>query len=193
MITFKINKKPYSIPTCWSDVTYRQYMDLLHAETITDQIAIFTGISRETLEQAELKNLEAIVVALSFLGVAPDNGFTFSRMVGPYAMPQDITIQSTGQFEALRSLLMKRPDPKNEPEKFADFCLHACAIYCVKVRDGKFDGSKVDEMKQELKNYSCAEVIGTGGFFLYRPLNLSRHTMNRFQMFFQRLKSMIAD
>jgi len=111
--------------------------------------------------------------------------------VGLYAMPQDITIQSTGQFEDLRGLLMKRPDPKNEPEKFADFCLHACAIYCVKVREGKYDPAQVPEMKEELKNYSCAEVIGTGGFFLYRPLNLSRHTMSRFRMFSQRLKNMI--
>lgn len=148
-------------------------MALIHTSTLTDHISIFTGIPRETLEAAELKNLEKISLALSFLSIAPK--FDRTERVGPYTMPEDVTIKSTGQFENLAALLRKMPkDPMTEPEKFADLCLHACAIYCQKLRDGKFESERVPMVKEELKEYSCGEVIGTGAFFLFRPVNLSQ-------------------
>lgn len=192
MITFKINKTSYPIPTCWEDVTYRQYVALIHSVSLTDQISVFTGIPRETLEQAELKNLENISLALFFLSISPN--FDRTRMVGPYVMPEDVTIQSTGQFEDLRGLLMKMPkDPMEDLEKLSDMYLQACSIYCQKLKHGKYDYSKVAEVKEELKDYSCAEVIGTGAFFLFRPINLSPTTTNRSRTFTQRLRSMIVD
>lgn len=190
MITFKINKDRYDFPTCWSDVTFRQYVALIHTSTLTDHISVFTGIPRETLEQAELKNLEKISLALSFLSFAPN--FERTRMVGNYVLPEDVTIQSTGQFEDLRGLLLKMPkDPMEDPEKIADSYLHACAIYCQKLKHGKYDPDKVPEVKEELKDYSCSEVIGTGAFFLFRPLNLSKNITNHSPRFIQHLKSII--
>lgn len=191
VITFKINKVSYPFPTCWPDVTYGQYLALLHSKTLTDQISIFTGIPRETLEKAELRNLEKISLALSFLSIT-HTGFNRTEMVGKYVMPLDITINSTGQFEDLRGLLMQIPkDISQEPERFADLCLHACAIYCQKLRDGKYDSTKVEEVKEELKDCSCAEVIGTGAFFLFRPANLSNPIMRDYLRLFRRLKNWI--
>lgn len=191
MITFKLNNQRYSFPTRWEDVTFQQYVNLLHTSSIADLIHIFTGISRETLQESEIKNLEQINLALSFLSTPPK--FERSRMVGPYALPQDVTIQSTGQFEDLRALLLKLPkDPLAEPEITADLYLSACAIYCQKLKDGKYDPNKVPEPKEELKQYSCMEVLGTGSFFLFKPLPLSRPTTNPFPKFFQRLKNMIV-
>jgi hypothetical protein len=188
VITFKIGKTPYPFPTRWEDVTTRHCVALLNTSSLTDHISLFTGIPKETLEAAELKNLEKISLALSFLSFPPE--FERSKMVGKYIMPEDVTIQSTGQMEDLRGLLMKLPPkPMEEPEIFYDLCLGACAIYCQKLRDGKYDPNKVPELKEELKDCSCVEVIGTGAFFLFRPVNLSKPLMNPFQMFFQRLKN----
>lgn len=190
MITFKINGKPYPIPTRWEDVTYSQYIQLIHAKNLTDQISIFTGISRETLEAAELKNLEKISLALSFLSFTPK--FDRTEMVGPYAMPSDVTIQSTGQFEDLRSLMMKIPKDLStieSMEALSDLYLHACAVYVQKIKDGRYDPNKVAPVKEEIKQYSCAEVIGTGAFFLFRPLNLSQPTTTIYQKFRRLLKS----
>jgi len=192
MITFKINSTPYSIPTSWTDVTYHQYIQLISALTITDHISIFTGIPVETLEDAELKNLESIGLALSFMTTTPS--FERTEVVGPYIMPMDITIQSTGQFEALRGLINKIPARVITPEDHelvADLYLEACAIYIQKIKDGKYDYTKVKDVKEELKNYSCAEVIGTGAFFLFKPHNLSKTTTNRFLNIFRLLKRWI--
>jgi hypothetical protein len=188
MITFKIAKNLYPIPTCWDDVTYRQSIALLDSVTLTDHIHIFTGIPKETLEAAELKNLEKISLALSFLSFPPT--WERTNMVGRYTLPLDVTIQSVGQFEDLRGQLLKMPPkPMEEPKVFADLCLTACAIYCQKLRDGKYDWNKVAEVKEELQDCSCSEVMGTGAFFLLRPLNLSQPLMSRSQTFIQRLKN----
>lgn len=188
MIIFKISGTKYPIPTRWEDVTYRQYVLLIRSISLAEHISIFTGIPRETIEGAELRNLEKISVALSFLLDPPY--FERTGMVGPYAMPTDITIKSTGQFEDLRGLLMRLPKvffdrekklTHEETETISDLYLEACAIYCQKIKDGKYDYTKVAAVKEELQNYSCAEVIGTGSFFLFRPLNLSPSLMTPFR------------
>lgn len=191
MIPFKINGTKYNFPTTWEDVTYQQYIDLLHTVTLTDHIHVFTGIPRETLEQAEIRNLEKISLALSFLSFAPT--FQRTKLVGPYFVPDDVTIQSLGQFEDLRALLMKMPKDLKDPnnvELLSDLYLGACAIYCQKVRDkGNYDPYKVPEVKEELKKYSCAEVIGTGAFFLFRPLNTLPPTTTLYQRVTHRMKN----
>ena len=107
MITFKINGKPYQFPTRWDDVTYSQYVALLYTSRLTEHISIFTGLDIATLESAEIRGLEKISLALSFLSISPK--FERTGMVGPYVLPSDVTVQSTGQFEDLRGLLMKMP------------------------------------------------------------------------------------
>jgi hypothetical protein len=189
MITFKINGKPYQIPTQWDDVTYQQYFDLIRSKTLTDHISIFTGIPRETLESAELKNLEKISLALSFLSFTPKMDRT--KMVGPYVMPEDVTIQSLGQFEDLRGLMAKTPKDLSTleaSEELSELYLHACAVYVQKIKDGKYDWNKTYTVRDELRNYSAMEVIGTGAFFLFRPLNTSPTTMNPFQRFLRLLR-----
>lgn len=193
MITFKIAGKKYELPTRWEDVTYRQYVALLRTSRLTDHISVFTGIDRKTLESAELRGLEKISISLSFLSFSPN--FKRTKVVGPYVMPEDVTVQSLGQFEDLRALINRMPpkdaDPIEAGETIADLYLEACAIYCQKLKDGKYDSTKVPQVKEELKDCSAAQVIGTGGFFFYKPLNMSPPTMPLYRRFFQLLKKWI--
>lgn len=201
MITFKVNGVKTLFPTIWGEVTYSQYIQLLKPpNSLPRCIHIFTGIPLETLEKAELKNLERISLALSFLTIPPKPEAGPTKMVGPFHLPKDITITSLGQFEDLRGLLSKMP--KDETGKFliqttednlllSDLYLEACAIYAQKIKDGSYDYSKVPLLKEELKNYSCIEIIQTGAFFLFKPLNLLPPTTTRSQSIRQRLKRLI--
>lgn len=192
MIPFKINGQTYRFPTCWPDVTYAQYVALIHTVTLADQISVFTGIPRETLERAEIKNLEKISIALSFLSISPK--FDRTAMVGPYYVPSDVTIESLAQFESLRSLLIKMPKEMKTVEameEIADLYLHACAVYCQKVRDKEYDFGRATIMKEQMKKYSCAEVIGTGAFFLFKPLNTSKTITTRYRNLLLHLKRLI--
>ena len=195
MITFKTLGNKWQCPTRWEDVTYNQYLFHVYPRTLAERISCFSGIPRETLEAAELKGLEKINLALIFMSIPPD--FKRTDVVNGIPLPADVTIESLGQFEDLRGLLNKLPKKEFKEyeyadwELYADLCLEACAIYMQKVKDGKYDYTKVAGLKEELKTASCAEVMGTGGFFLFRPLNISPPSMNPFRILTHRLKRLI--
>lgn len=197
MITLKISGTKYKIPTEWDDVTYSQYVALIDTNnSLPEYISLFTGIPLETLLKAELKNLETISIALSFLTVPPKMESEPTGMVGPYALPKDITVSSLGQFEDLRNLLKKLPkslETKEEQKQVAELYLEACAIYAQKIIHGEYDPERVPKVKEELKSYSCIEVLQTGGFFLSKPLNISQNTKTRSLSIRQRLKKLIQD
>lgn len=196
MITFKVNGAKHQIPTAWADVTYSQYIAILSTTTLLEHINLFTGIGMDILSKAELRNLEKISLALSFMSFAPKFESGPTKMVGPYFLPKDITISSVGQFEDLKSLLTKVPSvlvTKEDHLLISDLYLTACAIYTQKVRDGSYDYNKVAEVKEELKKYSCVEILQTGAFFLFRPLNISQPTTTRYRNILPRLRKLIQD
>jgi hypothetical protein len=196
MITFKINGTKTAIPTTWDDVKYIQYLALLTLpNSLIHYIHLFTGIPLETLQKAELKNLESISIALSFLTISlkPEPG---ALSIGKTYIPKDVTIESLGQFEDLRALCNRRPPDLSTTENqmlFADCCLEACAIYVQKIWDGAYDPTKVPDVKLKLKTESCVEILQTGGFFLSKPLNTSTNIPNRYQRAVQLLKKLVQD
>lgn len=196
MITFKISGAKHSIPTAWGDVTYSQYLALITLpNSLLHQIHLFTKIPLDTLAKAELKNLEKIAIALSFINLSPkaEEG---PKNIDKYHAPKDVTIESLGQFEDLRALIMKKPDDLSTIENnllWCDLCLEACAIYCQKLRDGTYDSSKVPDMKEELKGYSCMPIMQTGSFFFGKLLSTLTGTTNRSQKIRQRLKNLLLD
>lgn len=195
MITFKINGTRFKIPTNWGDVTYKNYIALLDCKNLTDYISLFTGIEKDILLKAELRNVEVIAQSLSFLNVPPKFESGPTKLVGPYVLPVDVTTETLGQFEDLRGLLAKAPNPDTieGAKQMSDLYLEACAIYCQKLIHGSYDYTKVPEVKEQLKNYSCIEVVQTGAFFLFKPLNSSTPIQKRSRNIRQRLKKLIVD
>jgi hypothetical protein len=196
MIVFKINGKRYDLPTSYDDVTYAQYIALLTLpNTLIHQIHLFTGIPIETLQSAELKNLEKIALALSFINLSPkaEEG---PRDIGKYFVPKDVTIESLGQFEDLRALIHRRPTDLSTIENnllWCDLCLEACSIYVQKLKDGKYDSQKVAGVKEELKNYPAMPIIQTGSFFFGKLLSTLTGTTSRYQSLSQRLRRLLLD
>lgn len=195
MIPFKINGKKYNLPTTWSDVTFAQYLVLLLLpESLRHQISLFTNIPIETLLKAEIKNLEKIALALSFINISPKLESGPSTMLGPYYIPKDITLESLGQFEALKELIQRSPKElgtMEEQKKLGLLYAEACAIYLVKSKYKEFNSDKVPELVEEVMTFPCTEVLQTGSFFFFKPLNLATLTETRSQNILQRLKKLI--
>lgn len=195
MITFRINGSKYQIASSWADVTYAQMIEIIERPTLVDQISIFTGIDKQTLIKSEFRNVETIALTLSFLTTPPPFEAKPTMLVGPYTLPSDVTILSLGQFEDLRQLLSKGPKKIETPLdhlQMNDLYLEACAIYVNKLEYGEYLPENTPKIKEKLKQYSCMEVISTGAFFLFRPLNLSTRIKKRYPSIFQRLKKLIA-
>jgi len=200
MITFKLKDVKYEFPTCWPDVTYAQYVALLKTpNNIIDYVALFTGLDRAMLATAKLNGVEKIVVALSFLSTPPQFEAGPTRMVGPYPMPKDITLQSLGQFEDLRALIQQLPRKETKDYTIddhltvAELYLSACAIYVQKVINGEYDPEQVENVKLRLRIFSCIQVLQTGAFFFGRLLNTLTGTTTRSQKITQRLKKLLLD
>lgn len=195
MIPFKINNKRYQIPTTWADVTFAQYLALLFLpESLRHQISLFTNIPIETLLKAEIKNLEKIAIALSFINISPKFEPGTSPMLGPYYIPKDITLESLGQFEALKELIQRSPkglETKEEQKQLGLLYAEACAIYLVKSKYKEFNSDKVPELVEEVMKFPCTEVLQTGSFFFFKPLNLATLTETRSRNILRRLKKLI--
>lgn len=196
MITFKILRDKYKIPTTWADLTYAQYLFHVQPRTLTESIHCLTGIPLETLQTATLKNVDKIHLALIFMSLPPN--FERTAVVGRYVMPGDPVFESVAQFEDLRNTIKQLPkkDRKDydydDLEKESDAYLQACAIYTQKIRDGFYSAYKVQDMKVELTKSSCVEVISNGAFFLAKALHLSTPSMSLYQRVTQRLRKLIV-
>lgn len=180
MVTVKINNKPYKFPTSDEEITVGQHIKLLQTETVIDSIAVFCDIPRETLRTATILGLDRILLMLRFLN--EPKVYTKTDKIGPYSVPKDITIESLGQFEDFRSQLKRYPFKEAKDLTLEDSLIvidiyvTACAIYCQKIRDGKYDFNKAVDMKGEILSYPAYQVIGCGAFFLVKPLHLLNGT-----------------
>jgi len=191
MIPFKINGVKHNIPTCWDDVSFSHYMTLLTLpNSFIHYVSLFTGIPVETLANADIKGIEKLGIALSFLNTPFKPEHKPTKMVGPYYVPKDVTVESLGQFEALRDLLK---NSENDTIKITELYVKAVAIYCQKLRDGKFDITRVIKVEEELRNQSCVEVIQTGAFFLFKQQNILMGIRPRSRNILQRLKKLIVE
>jgi hypothetical protein len=197
MITFKIASSKYKIPTTWTDVTFDQYVFHVIPRTLTETISCFTGIPIETLVNSKLNNIDKISLALAFMTLSPKMDKT--EIVGNYIMPGKPEFESLAQFEDLRNTIRKLPQKKREEYDYSDLeqeCetyLQACAIYCQKVRDGVYNSDKVEEVKDELRNRSCVEVISNGAFFLSLALNIQPQYPSLYQRVTQRLRRWVQE
>jgi hypothetical protein len=124
--------------------------------------------------------------------------FERTPTVSKYVMPGDPVFESVGQFEDLRNTIKQLPKKERKDydyedlEKESDAYLQACAIYCQKIRDGVYNADKVENMKDELKQASCVEVISNGAFFLAKALHISTPSTKPFRRIIHRLKRLIV-
>lgn len=200
MIPFRLNDQEINVPSEWKDISYDQYLQTIDAgDDLIKIVSILTGVAEETLRGAEIKGLNTLLAAIDFVR----HGASFDQRPesignGKYPVPKDIAIENLAQFEDLRNLSRNWPIRPTPPEDIksplqveafeqrviafskdiAHRYLLACAIYCQKIRDGKYDHRKALEMVDEIKTYSCAEVMPAGAFFMVISSPFQNSTKN---------------
>lgn len=174
MLTIKINDYEYQIPTSWSEITVKQYHELmLHGDDMNHVrlLSIFTGLTYDVLVNMPCD--EFLVKAV------PEMEFT-SKEFNPFHLPRKKTITIGGK--ELRIIL----DPTKErfgqklymqqlvTNAIANKANHitivpaslACYYAPYLREDNKWDEKHVAEVEAMVWNMSIAEAFPEADFFL---------------------------
>lgn len=183
-ITMTLNgiKVEKQIPTSWEEVSFKQFLELAKCKTITDKLSLFTGIEASTLRKAKINNLTQIIQILSFTEQPPEVDRVPKEILG-YKIPQDLEIESTGQFEDLK---LEAAKIKEEEPDTVDVYAMFCAIY---VTD-PYDYEKAKELKETFLNAPCEEVMAVGNFTLLKLIGSNNPGLLRIQKPASRLKNL---
>lgn len=189
MIHFKLNGKKLSIPSSWDDVTFEHYLIILqNGATLTDALAMFTGIDRETLEKATIIGLDKVIEALAFLHRIPAMP-AYTDKVGKYSLPStndgkfDIQFESLAQFEDMRAVIKGIPlkDGKYDPIDLTKAYGQFVSIYLQKIRDGEYSYTAAKDMLEDVYKMPAIQVITAGSFFFLKLLTLTTGTAVSFR------------
>jgi len=175
-----LNGEPIKITDSWEKTTLAQYIRIMKCKNDTAELlSIITGLEYDLLKKANIKGLDKLLYASSFINTHPVIP-TKVEKIGGFKLPLnhkgifDIQFESLAQFEDMRTV-MDATDTKDATaitESYAKYC----AFYLQKLRDGEYDGGKALAMVPEIMEYPALEVISAGSFFLVRLWILLRGT-----------------
>lgn len=175
-----LNGEPIRITDSWEKTTLNQYLRIMKSKNDTVEIlSIITGLDYDYLKKAQIKGLEKLLYAASFINTAPVIP-TKVEKIGGFKLPLnskgvfDIQFESLAQFVDMQTIMAAsvKEDIVALTESYAKYC----ALYVQKLRDGEYDGDKAMAMVEEIKTYPALEVIAAGSFFFVRLWTLSHGT-----------------
>lgn len=188
MIPFKTEHHSFDVPTCWEDVTYRQFADLdKHKENLADTcvlLSCLTGLTyKECYEMNEKDILGQIVPRLTFLNEQlnpdelpmPDFIYHQGKSIG---IPTNIKQKTFGQKIVLQTLLKKRIDANEPAVNLLPLCM---AVYLApEYYNEEFDGAKVSGFEKLVWDMPALKVYPIGSFFLRASMKLLKRKIKPF-------------
>lgn len=104
MIELKINDKPYSIKTEWSEFSFKEYAALFKVadKPLVEKISLYSGLPVAIVSQLSLEQLSFVCEAISFIE-QPENALIFAE-----AYADDLNIGKRTYKELEQSLIFIR-------------------------------------------------------------------------------------
>ena len=104
MIELKINDKPYSIKTEWSEFSFKEYAALFKIadKPLVEKISLYSGLPVAIVSQLSLEQLSFVCEAISFIE-QPENALIFAE-----AYTDDLNIGKRTYKELEQSLIFIR-------------------------------------------------------------------------------------
>ena len=174
-ITLNGNTQKKQIPTCWDDVTFAQYLELLTPKTDADLLAMFTGVDVDTIRKAKIKGVEDVFLQLEFLR-EPAKWDEVPKSFLGQLIPKDITFEALGPYADCRTIIgqTEGKDLKDFVEAYAKYC--AIYVQAISTNWEGYDYDKAIEFVPEIMNQPAGEVVGLGSFFITKLLPVRRTT-----------------
>ena len=115
MITAKLNGSDINIPTSWSDVPYKKFVQYAKLDNQLEQVSILIDVEKDKLERLNSESLGAILMAMSFTIEQPNAYMTELNSI-------DVGRESYGKLEMAKAIIMSN-------EKTIDAVLPLLKLY----------------------------------------------------------------
>jgi len=173
MIYLKLNDKPVNIPSDFSELTFRQYLDIraIAEAKLIDIIAYFTGFSVEALMQStEIENFYVIMDSLSWVLSDPGLGDIYKPAIikhdgSDYNIPYSIDRCTVAQYEDVRAIMML--SQRNEGNVI-DIYPKIISVFLAPVIFKIYDSETHEKTIPIIEGLTVPEVIGLGNFFVMK-------------------------
>ena len=99
MITAKLNGADINIPTSWSDVPYKKFVEYAKLDNQLEQVSILIDVEKDKLERLNSESLGAILMAMSFTIEQPNAYMAELNSI-------DVGRESYGKLEMAKAIIM---------------------------------------------------------------------------------------
>lgn len=166
MIKAKVQGKPIDFPSSWSEVSFKDSLKFLDTPPKAEAIRRILGIE----PGQKVEGLETLYAAAKFLDKPVELEET-PTTIGTYTLPQDITLETTEQFEDISNEI-KRVWESKDLRIQTEALPYYVAIYIQPAWFGTaYDGQQAKRLAVILADFPCPEVMSAGAFFQARYLS----------------------
>lgn len=186
MIKFKLDNQTYSMPQCWEDISYKQFMELKSwdGEDRLMFLSILTRVPIDIMEQTSVLDLDdRLEPYASFINkefkVKDDKQINFRGQ--NYKIPKELAGKySLSQKISLKDKVVQCTINKQE---LYDIIPFAVAVYLYPLVSGKkYETEYTEELIPEILECSFLEVFSIGSFFLKRLQGYQSANKKRFHV-----------
>lgn len=153
-------------PESWDELKFSKSLELLESTTKAEAIRIILNAPKG----AKIEGIESLYRAAKFLDV-PLEIDPKPEKIGDYKLTQDITLESTEQFEDLSSEL-KRVMNLSLRERTEALAFYVSVYIQPQWFASSYDSEQARHLSKIILDYPCTEVMSAGAFFQAKYLSL---------------------
>src|SRR3989304_979318 len=160
------------LPTRYEEVQFKYFLLIANSPKDTNSIlSILTGIDVEIIKKAKIKNVDDIILALSFFN--HDSELKLPETILGYNVPNDLGFECTAQYEDLKLHINECRKKKLTDLELLSFYPLYCAIYACSQKYDSYDWQKAEYLANEFMSAPATEVLAIGNFTLVKLIGLS--------------------
>jgi hypothetical protein len=182
MIYIKHDKGTIPIPENWNEVTFDQFIQLEKAD-ISDFIsiiAVFTGLSRETIENSTKDFYDVLWPVFAFID-SPPHWEKIKKVKRLFINGKYITPPKKVEFETFGQRILALYAIRNEDGQYKKL-LDIVSIYLVRSYYGNVSSELVEELKPHILKAKAIEIVPFALFFFNRLSSVKIYGMLNIRM-----------
>lgn len=175
MYNFKIEDKEFSIPTDWSEVPLKTYIDIVRLERTKEDykiaelylIKMIELLVGDNIDDLPLEDLSEMMKVLQYITIEPVSEKTITLKIGEkdYVFKEDMNKLSTGEYISIKVLQEGKDELDSLPDLLA-VILRPGELVDGKWIQEKFNADDIPIRRRLILEQPITKLLGYVGFFL---------------------------